>query len=131
MRLPSENFLSRFLTFHSTSAGGFLEPPPKYMSYSIFSRRSLSSSTLSSSSIAKVAAPVPGSGRIAPREHLGGIYHRPPAGSYVLKVQSVNPHCGTLSSVRHPEKPRNRFFRRIQPTSRRGVSSSQIGRAHV
>src|SRR5712675_1705701 len=52
MRLPSENFFRRFLTFHSTSAGGFLEPPPKYMSYSIFSRRSWSSSRLSSSSIA-------------------------------------------------------------------------------
>src|SRR5579871_6343084 len=104
MRLPSENFFSRFLTFHSTSAGGFLEPPPKYMSYSIFSRRSWSSSTLSSSSIAKRAAPFQGQfskSGLAPRgEHLGGIYHRPPGPSYVLKVQSGNPHCGTLPAAR-------------------------------
>src|SRR5437764_3517701 len=52
MRFPSEYFFSRFLTFHSTSVGGFLEPPPKYISYSIFSRRSWSSNTESSSSIA-------------------------------------------------------------------------------
>src|SRR5579859_911080 len=57
MRFPSEYFFSRFLTFHSTSVGGFLEPPPKYMSYSIFSRRSWSSNTESSSSIANGAAP--------------------------------------------------------------------------
>src|SRR5689334_998447 len=60
MRFPSEYFFSRFLTFHSTSVGGFLEPPPKYMSYSIFSRRSWSSNTESSSSIANAAAPFPG-----------------------------------------------------------------------
>src|SRR4249920_844646 len=59
MRFPSEYFFSRFLTFHSTSVGGFLEPPPKYMSYSIFSRRSWSSNTESSSSIANAAAPFP------------------------------------------------------------------------
>src|SRR6476646_2172793 len=58
MRFPSEYFFSRFLTFHSTSVGGFLEPPPKYMSYSIFSRRSWSSNTESSSSIANAAAPI-------------------------------------------------------------------------
>src|SRR5580765_1545337 len=60
MRFPSEYFFSRFLTFHSTSVGGFLEPPPKYMSYSIFSRRSWSSNTESSSSIANAAAPFSG-----------------------------------------------------------------------
>src|ERR1700761_6717647 len=53
MRCPSEYFFRVLLTFHSTSAGGFLEPPPKYMSYSIFSRRSWSSNTVSSSSTAK------------------------------------------------------------------------------
>src|SRR6476646_5292845 len=58
MRFPSEYFFSRFLTFHSTSVGGFLEPPPRYMSYSIFSRRSWSSNTESSSSIANAAAPI-------------------------------------------------------------------------
>src|ERR1700757_3243697 len=57
MRCPSENFLSRVLTFHSISTGGFLDPPPKYMSYSTFSRRSWSSNIESSSSIAKIAAP--------------------------------------------------------------------------
>src|SRR6516165_1366226 len=60
MRFPSEYFFSRVLTFHSTSAGGFLEPPPKYMSYSIFSRRSWSSNTESSSSMANAAAPFRG-----------------------------------------------------------------------
>src|SRR6476646_9213949 len=120
MRLPSENFFSRFLTFHSTSAGGFLEPPPKYMSYSIFSRRSWSSSRLSSSSIAKVAAPF--QGRARSREHLGGIYHRPPGRSYVLKVQSGNPHCGTLpagSRLNRPEPRKSPIFYRFgQPENR-------------
>src|ERR1700686_3224822 len=97
MRCPSEYFLSRFLTLHSTSAGGFLEPPPKYMSYSIFSRRSWSSNTDSSSSIAKGAAPFPisTSGSLL-REHLGGIYHRRTAPSYQLKVQGTGPVLRTL-----------------------------------
>src|SRR5215510_10344888 len=59
MWCPSENLLSSVLTFHSISLGGFLDPPPKYMSYSTFSRRSWSSSKFNSSSIAKVAAPFP------------------------------------------------------------------------
>src|SRR6476619_5075993 len=134
MRLPSENFLSRFLTFHSTSAGGFLEPPPKYMSYSIFSRRSWSSSTLSSSSIAKVAAPIlipiPKM-RLLPRgEHLGGIYHRPAGPSYVLKVQSGDPHCGTLPGaygfrlwLPWPDFPHMTIFPVFRPTQNRGTSS--------
>src|ERR1700727_3407890 len=82
MRCPSEYFFRRLLTFHSTSAGGFLEPPPKYMSYSIFSRRSWSSNTVSSSSTAKdwlhfscqiqyqTAQPTQ-------PEQSGEIYHRP------------------------------------------------------
>src|SRR5689334_20640184 len=90
MRFPSEYFFSRFLTFHSTSVGGFLEPPPKYMSYSIFSRRSWSSNTESSSSIANAAAPIQMEGLQKSRlfkiqkparsngEQSGGIYHRPP-----------------------------------------------------
>src|SRR6476646_1821983 len=125
MRFPSENFLRRFLTFHSTSAGGFLEPPPKYMSYSIFSRRSWSSSRLSSSSIAKVAAPF--QGRARSREHLGGIYHRPSGRSYVLKVQSGNPHCGTLPAAHAPDKagvPHCRIFSCLWANLGGGVSSS-------
>src|SRR5579864_8102215 len=78
MRLPSEYFFRRFLTFHSTSVGGFLEPPPKYMSYSIFSRRSWSSSTESSSSIANGAAPFHRGKVFNIRGQSGGIYHRPP-----------------------------------------------------
>src|SRR5712671_1462986 len=81
MRLPSENFFRRFLTFHSTSAGGFLEPPPKYMSYSIFSRRSWSSSKLSSSSIAKGTAPFQNlKVRLAPGGSIQAEYtiERPP-----------------------------------------------------
>src|ERR1043166_5914481 len=117
MRLPSENFLSRFLTFHSTSAGGFLEPPPKYMSYSIFSRRSWSSSRLSSSSIAKVAAPF--QGRARSREHLGGIYHSPTGDSYVLKVQSAG-LTGVLCWRRRCQKkagiPHSLIFQLIRPT---------------
>src|SRR5258708_3605231 len=42
------------------STGGFLDPPPKYTSYSIFRRRSWSSSIERSSSIAKGAAPFQG-----------------------------------------------------------------------
>src|SRR6476660_9583417 len=94
MRLPSENFFSRFLTFHSISAGGFLEPPPKYMSYSTLSRRSWSSSTLSSSSIAKGTAPI--RGRVAHGEHLRGIYHRPPRAPTCSRYRDL-PHCGALS----------------------------------
>src|SRR3954468_17094852 len=46
----SEYFLSKLWTRHSVSAGGFLEPPPKYTSYSILRRRMFSSRTFSSSS---------------------------------------------------------------------------------
>src|ERR1700739_1924808 len=110
MRLPSENFLSRFLTFHSTSAGGFFDHPPKYMSYSIFSRRSWSSSRLSSSSIAKVAAPF--QGRARSREHLRGLYHRPTGDSYVLQVQSA-----TLTGV---------LCRRARRQKKAGIADSLI-----
>src|SRR5580765_3582082 len=104
MRFPSEYFFSRFLTFHSTSVGGFLEPPPKYMSYSIFSRRSWSSNTESSSSIANAAAPFPVEGiqkselRNIQRparskgEQSGGIYHTPPPAPTCSRY-SVGPYC--------------------------------------
>src|ERR1041385_7197464 len=111
MRLPSENFLSRFLTFHSTSAGGFLEPPPKYMSYSIFSRRSWSSSRLSSSSIAKVAAPF--QGRARSREHLGGIYHSPtatPMCSRYSRQPSLGYFAGGADARKRPEFRIRLFF---------------------
>src|SRR5215471_4834071 len=76
MRCPSAYFLSRVLTFHSISVGGFLEPPPKYMSYSTLSRRNWSSSTVSSSSIAKEVAPFPR--RLRSQGELSGLYHRRP-----------------------------------------------------
>src|SRR5580765_3012192 len=103
MRCPSEYFLSRFLTFHSISAGGFLEPPPKYMSYSTLSRRSWSSSTLSSSSIAKGTAPFPISkpGSLH-GEHLRGIYHRPPRAPTCSRYRDLPatavPYSGPLPS---------------------------------
>src|SRR3954452_17587677 len=46
----SEYFFSMLWTRHSVSAGGFLEPPPKYTSYLILRRRMFSSRTFSSSS---------------------------------------------------------------------------------
>src|SRR5437660_9360278 len=79
MRCPSEYFLSRFLTFHSISAGGFFDPPPKYTSYSTLRRRSWSSSSVSSSSTVKSGGSSTGS------ELTRNIPHHCRA-SYVRKV---------------------------------------------
>src|SRR5580765_6069002 len=95
MRWPSEDFLSSVLTFPLFSSGGFLDPPPKYMSYSTFSRRSWSSSTLSSSSIAKGVTPFPGAQRSG-GERLGGIYHRLPWPPTCSRYRD-SPHQGALS----------------------------------
>src|SRR6516162_8088368 len=72
MRLPSDIFRIRFLTFHSMSAGGFLEPPPKKISYSTFRRRMWSSNRESSSSMVKQKL----HGQAAAGNWLGGLYHR-------------------------------------------------------
>src|SRR5215472_12988427 len=72
MRLPSDIFRSRFLTFQSMSAGGFLEPPPKKMSYSTFRRRIWSSNRESSSSMVKQKL----HGQTAAGNRSGGLYHR-------------------------------------------------------
>src|SRR5574341_1402865 len=64
----SEYFLMMDWTRHSVSAGGFLEPPPKYTSYSIFRRRTVSSRRLISSSTVTNHLAAPGGG---PSEQLG------------------------------------------------------------
>src|SRR5947209_19894781 len=51
MRPPSENLRNRLSTFHSMSVGGRLVGLLKKISYSIFSRRSCESRTVSSSSV--------------------------------------------------------------------------------
>src|SRR6476619_8521149 len=109
MRCPSAYFLSRVLTFHSISVGGFLEPPPKYMSYSTLSRRNWSSSTVSSSSIAKEVAPFPRRPR-SQGEFERNIPQTPPG---LLRTQGTGtyPHGGASSSgSRFASKPLFNFY---------------------